>query len=178
MVQGPQDLPEMLKGAAAQAVGPTPAAKSRPNQSIPVPASIQAPDTVQLSQAAMQAAARARAMAKLVDGKGAQLAHVGNQALAPAVAAVNAAAVAAPRPQDRVAAVGFSPVPAPLESLAVAKAPAPATPVLSAAQAQSLQATPEVRPDRVAQAQIKLSNLSSDSSALDAKLAEKLLTEN
>jgi hypothetical protein len=45
------------------------------------------------------------------------------------------------------------------------------------AQAQVLQAVSEVRPDRVAAAQASLGS-SGDSSAMNAKLAEKLLTEN
>ena len=41
-----------------------------------------------------------------------------------------------------------------------------------------LQAIAEVRPDRVQEVSAKLSSLTGDSAALNAKLAEKLLTEN
>jgi hypothetical protein len=61
---------------------------------------------------------------------------------------------------------------------AAPRAAVPGAPVLSPTQALALQAVPEVRSDRVAQAEVKLSSLSGDSSALNAKLAEKLLTES
>jgi hypothetical protein len=115
MVQGPQDLPNLLKnvGATAPAAAPqrpaTPAVTAQSQF-------VQAPDTVQLSAQAVNAAAQARAAAP---------------AIPPTPPAVVPAAVAA---------------------------------------------TPEVRPERVAQAQASLSTLSGNASALNARLAEKLLT--
>ena len=84
----------------------------------------------------------------------------------------------------------------------IIKAPAPAAPLRSkpvqapakpqapdsvqisprAAQVSQLraqiQAVPEVRPDRVQETTAKLSSIVADSASLNAKLAEKLLTEN
>jgi hypothetical protein len=76
-----------------------------------------------------------------------------------------------------------------------AKAPVPAAPAKAvpqgpdsvqispqAAQVSQLraqiQAVPEVRPDRVQEVSAKLSSIVGDSASLNAKLAEKLLTEN
>jgi|GEM_PF-4414339 hypothetical protein len=115
MVQGPQDLPNLLKNVAAAAPSPAPQRPAAP----PVTAQaqfVQAPDTVQLSAQAVNAAAQARSAAP---------------ATPPAPPAVVPATVAA---------------------------------------------TPEVRPERVAQAQASLSTLTGNASALNARLAEKLLT--
>ncbi|HXC64110.1 MAG TPA: hypothetical protein VNZ67_07110 [bacterium] len=112
MVQGPQDLPNLIKNVAAAAPTPAPQRPAAP----PVTSQaqfVQAPDTVQLSAQAVNASAQARSAAPV------------------APPAVVPAAVAA---------------------------------------------TPEVRPERVVQAQASLSALSGNASALNARLAEKLLT--
>jgi len=115
MVQGPQDLPNLLKNVAP--AGPAPAPVRPANPPITAQAQfVQAPDTVQLSAQAVSASAQARA--------------------------------------------------------ALPSTP-PAPPAVVPATSQ---ATPEVRPERVAQAQASLSTLSGNATALNARLAEKLLT--
>ena len=115
MVQGPQDLPNLIKNVAAASPAP---ASQRP-AAPPVTSQaqfVQAPDTVQLSARAVNASAQARS---------------------------------------------------------AAPAPPPAPPAVVPAAVAN---TPEVRPERVAQAQASLSALNGNASALNARLAEKLLT--
>jgi hypothetical protein len=180
MVQGPQDLPELLKSAAALPSTTTSSAPKQRNIAPQQPPATQAPDTVQLSREAVQAAARARGLAKMADAQGAQLAHpaVESPAAIPAATAADSGSQAPERVALAVPPAVVVALEAPARAAAPAPEPAPVTPVLSPSQAQVLQATPEVRTDRVAQAQTNLSSLSGDSSALNAKLAEKLLTES
>lgn len=99
MVQGPNDLPEIIKSAPVQANAPAAPAKAKAPASSP---DIQVADSVQLSPRAVQAS----------------------------------------------------------QLLALA------------------QAEPDVRPGRVEEVSAKLSSIAVDSASLNAKLAEKLLTEN
>lgn len=99
MVQGPNDLPEIVKAAAVQASAPKAPAKPKAPEAAPV---IQVADSVQLSPRAQQA----------------------SQLLA------------------------------------------------------QVQAEPDVRQSRVDQVRANLSSIAGDSASLNAKLAEKLLTEN
>ena len=116
MVQGPQDLPNLIKSVAP--AGPAPVRPAAPPPVTSQAQFVQAPDTVQLSAKAVSASAQARTQ--------------------PAAGPV---------------------------------APAPPAVVPAA-----IQAEPEVRPGRVAEAQASLATLSGNASALNAKLAEKLLT--
>jgi len=62
-------------------------------------------------------------------------------------------------------------------SASAARATAPATPPAPPAVIPAtVAATPEVRPERVAAAQASLATLSGNATALNARLAEKLLT--
>lgn len=101
MVQGPNDLPDILKAAAVNPPAAAPAARPKAAPAASA-APFQAPDSVQISPRAAQAA---------------QLAAL-------------------------------------------------------------VQAEPDVRPGRVEEVRAKLSGIVGDSASLDAKLAEKLLTEN
>lgn len=171
MFQGPQDLPELLKTSAVPTVGPAGGTRNKVPQSGSSSASFQisqAPDTVQLSAKAVKAAEQAKLDAQVQ----APVAKATAQPLpetpalrpVPAAPAVVKAAAALP------AATEAAPAPA--------KSSSAPEPVAVSTVPAAVQAEPEVRPSQVSAAQQQLATLSGNSGAMDAKLAEKLLTES
>jgi len=187
MVQGPNDL-EALK-ALSTPVAPAAPQRSRPSTQTP-PELLQAPDTVQLSLSAVQAAAFAKTGAVLAKPV---------QAGPPAgtVAPVLPPLPAAFQPAPQVNPVPVPAAPAAVPALpTVASAPTAAEPAtlatekstpvqqqaaaviaLSPAAIAAVLAEPEVRPSQVQAAVASLGSLTGNSGALNASLAQKLLTE-
>lgn len=153
MVQGPNDL-DALK-AVTQPVNATPVQRNKAVPQAPVGLT-QEPDTVQLSTNAVQAAANAKAVFP------ATIPAAPAPALLPPLPAAPPAGAPA-----TVAAEAVSPV----RSMAAAAVSANTT-----AHAVA-QAEPEVRPTQVQAAVANLAALSGNSGALNASVAEKLLTE-
>jgi anti-sigma28 factor (negative regulator of flagellin synthesis) len=88
---------------------------------------------------------------------------------APAVKPVAPSAPAKPK----AAAAEPAPAPRKTDSVEISPRAAQAAQLLSQVQSQ-----PEVRPDRVEEVRAKISALVTDNASLNAKIAEKLLTEN
>lgn len=164
MVQGPNDLIPPTPPNAAANVEAIQRHKQAPAVQPPEPFQ-QAADIVQLSPNAVQAAAIARA-----GGVVQQLQNPAVQGARPlAPVAGTAAPTVAAAPTAAAPVTVFSEKVPPVQALASAGAATPAKTVF--------QGEPEVRPNVVQEAIQNLAGSTNQGGAVNAKLAEKLLTE-
>lgn len=170
MVQGPNDI-EALLAANTQYTPPQP---QRNKQTVPQANElVQAPDTVQLSKDAVEAAAGVRQAET----------HVANT-----VPPANNAAAFAPQAKavfTNTPAVALAPVAGtkPLNPVVPVNGTVPIAPVRPAnvvaavvRAAQALQGEAEVRPTAVQNAVANLANTTGNNPAVNAQVAQKLLT--
>jgi hypothetical protein len=169
MVQGPNDI----EGLLAANLQYTPPQQQPRKQAVPPQANelVQAPDTVQLSHDAVQAAAGVR-QAEAHAANATPPVNTGPAFVPQAQAVIPPAAPVAP------GAVTKPVNPAVPVNGTVPVAPARPTNVVAAVAraAQALQGEAEVRPTAVQNAVANLGNLGANNPAVNAQVAQKLLT--